>query len=91
MIEAVIANRASTLTFDARNVEFRDTKTGKNVGVRVKTDQGKVITFWSSNADEVTEHIDGAEPHVFRVVPGTQVLEDGSLIPGDSKAKGFWD
>lgn len=76
------------LTFNIANVETKPSKTG-NVGFKATTDQGKVITFWSSNMDSVVEPVDGKEDE-FRVIPGTQVTEEGSLIPKDRTANGFW-
>lgn len=74
------------LTFLKSNVEGRASKNG-NVGFRVETEQGKTITFWKSNMDLVVEAIN---EDTLRVIPGTQILENGSLIPRTAIAGDFW-
>lgn len=64
-------------------------KTG-NVCYRYTCANGKVISFWSSNADQVVEAIDDKGNH--QVIAGTQILDDGSLIPSDKRSTGsVWD
>lgn len=76
-----------TLTFNISSVEAKASKTG-NVGFRVTTDQGRVVTFWSSNMDQVVEAVD--ESGNFQIIPGTRLADDGGLIPKDSSQGGFW-
>lgn len=86
LVEQAISQDTSTLTFNIASVETKVSKTGK-VGFRATTDQGTVITFWSSNMDQVVEPTD--EEGNFRVVPGTSVSQEGSLIDKDA-ATSFW-
>lgn len=74
------------ITFKVADVETKASKTG-NVGYRVKSSDGKVITFWSSIMDKVVEEID---EETYRVIPGTQITDEGSLIPRDNISGGFW-
>ena len=74
-------------TFNIAKVEAKASRTG-NVGFRVTTDQGRVITFWSTNMDAVVEALD--DNGNFRVVPGTRIADDGGLIPKDASQGGFW-
>lgn len=76
------------LTFNLKDVEVRASKTG-NVGYRVKTDQGKVITFWDSTMDEVIVETNATRGD-YAVAPGVTVTEDGGLIPKGTQANGFW-
>lgn len=75
------------LTFNISSVEAKASKSG-NVGFRVTTDQGRVITFWSSNMDAVVEALDDDGNH--QVIPGTRIADDGGLIPKDASQGGFW-
>ncbi len=77
-----------SLTFSEKAVETKPSKNG-NVGFKVTTDQGKVVTFWKSNMDTVIEVVDEAKG-LYKVIPGTQITEDGALISADSKSNGFW-
>jgi hypothetical protein len=86
LVEQAISQDSSILTFNISSVETRVSKTGK-VGFRATTDQGTVVTFWSSNMDQVVEPTD--DNGNFRVVPGTKVSQEGSLIDKDA-AKDFW-
>ena len=95
-------SQLSQLTFNISNVEsVTKTKSGKpistgNVGLKVKTNEGDVITFWSSNMDEVVEPTDNKGN--YRVVPGTRLAPekdtDGNptlgLISKDSAKGGIW-
>jgi hypothetical protein len=74
-------------TFNIANVEAKASRTG-NVGFKVTTDQGRVITFWSSTMDTVVEALD--DNGNFRVIPGTRMADDGGLIPKDATQGGFW-
>jgi len=74
-------------TFNIANVEAKASRTG-NVGFKVLTDQGRVITFWSSTMDTVVEALD--DNGNFRVIPGTRMADDGGLIPKDATQGGFW-
>lgn len=76
-----------TLTFNISAVEAKASKTG-NVGFKVTTDQGRTVTFWSSNMDAVVEATDDAGN--FQVIPGTRLADDGGLIPKDASQGGFW-
>ena len=87
LLEEAISQDSGILTFNISSVETKVSKTGK-VGFRATTDQGTVITFWSSNMDQVVEPTD--DNGNFRVVPGTKVSQEGSLIDKDA-AKGFWE
>lgn len=87
LVEQAISQESEILTFNISSVETKVSKTGK-VGFRATTDQGQVVTFWSSNMDQLVEPTD--DNGNFRVVPGTKVSQEGSLIPKDS-AKGFWE
>lgn len=87
LVEQAFSQDPSALTFNISSVETRVSKTGK-VGFRATTDQGTVVTFWSSNMDQVVEPTD--DNGNFRVVPGTKVSPEGSLIDKDA-AKGFWE
>jgi hypothetical protein len=75
------------LTFNISSVEAKASKSG-NVGFRVTTDQGRVVTFWSSNMDAVVEALDDDGNH--QVIPGTRIADDGGLIPKDASQGGFW-
>ena len=86
LVEQAISQESEILTFNISSVETKVSKTGK-VGFRATTDQGTVVTFWSSNMDQLVEPTD--DNGNFRVVPGTKVSQEGSLIPKDS-AKRFW-
>ena len=82
-------NSESCLTFNKVNMEIRNAETTGNVGFRVTTDQGQVITFWSSNVDQVVEELDNNGN--CRVLPGTGISKDGGLIPADRVSTGgFW-
>jgi hypothetical protein len=89
---ADLATQASasveTLQFNIENVEVRVSKTG-NTGFRATCDNDTVITFWSSNMDQVVEQLDNEGN--YRVLPGTRVSDDGGLIPKDARQGGFWD
>lgn len=78
----------SGLTFNIADVESKISKTG-NVGYRVTLANKQVVTFWSKNLDQVIESIDDEGNH--RVIAGTRITDDGSLIPKDAKSGGFWD
>ena len=75
------------LTFNISDVEAKASKSG-NVGFRVTTDQGRVVTFWSSNMDAVVEALDDDGNH--QVIPGTRIADDGGLIPKDASQGSFW-
>ncbi len=77
------------LTFNIKDVESKISPKTRNVGYRVTLDNGQVVTFWSSNLDQVIEAIDDKGNH--RVIAGTRITDDGSLIPKDAKSGGFWD
>ena len=79
----------SQLTFNINNVESKASPVTGNVGFRVKTEEGKVITFWLSNMDEVVELTD-EKAGLYTVIPCTRVAEDGGLIPKTANAGGFW-
>ena len=70
-------SKLGQLTFNISDVEtVTHTKSGKpistgNVGLKVKTSEGKVITFWSSNMDSVVEPTDNKGN--YRVIPGTRL------------------
>ena len=89
---ADLASQASasvdTLSFNISNVEVKMSKTG-NTGFRATCDNGEVVTFWSSNMDQVVEMLD--DNGNYRVLPGTRVSDDGGLIPKDARQGGFWD
>lgn len=78
----------ATSTFNIENVEVKMSTTG-NTGFRATCDNGTVITFWSSNMDQVVELLDNNGN--YRVLPGTRVADDGGLIPKDARQGGFWD
>jgi hypothetical protein len=67
-------------------LETRRSKTG-NIGYRVTTDQGRVVTFWSSTRDLCLETDEDGN---CSLLPGTTITDDGSLIPPGSKSS-FWD
>ena len=80
------------LTFDINKegtVETKASKTG-NVGYRIKTDQGKVVTFWETTMDEVIEAVD-EEKGLYQVKAGVTITEDGSLIAAGKSSNGFWN
>ena len=77
------------LTFFTKDCEFKASTKNSNVGVRVTTASGKVVTFWSSNADEVVELID-EKTGQYSVMEGTRIADDGGLIPASAKSGGFW-
>jgi hypothetical protein len=77
-----------TSQFNIENVEVKTSKTG-NTGFRATCDNGTVITFWSSNMDQVVELLDNNGN--YRVLPGTRISDDGGLIPKDARQGGFWD
>jgi hypothetical protein len=54
-----------------------------NHGYVVKTDQGDIVSFWASNRDDIWETDDDG---VCTLIPGTKMLEDGSLIPGNASS-----
>lgn len=78
---------AGLLTFSIEKVEVKPSKAGQ-VGFRATCDDGTVVTFWESTADQVVEETSQGR---FRVLPGVDVAADGGLIPAASKSKGFWD
>ncbi len=90
---AELASQASasvdTLTFNISNVEVKMSSTG-NCGFRATCDDGTVVTFWSSNMDEVVEQLD--DNGNYRVLPGTKISDrDGGLISDEkSRQGGFW-
>jgi hypothetical protein len=89
LVEQVKRQATSDLTFNIDDVETKISKSG-NVGVRVKCSNGTIITFWSTNMDQVVEAID--DDGTYQVIAGTKVLDDGSLIPADAASTGkFWD
>lgn len=83
------------LTFNLADAECKASASG-NVGFKVKTNQGKVITFWTSTADATVKALDDAGN--FQVIAGTRLAEeklpDGTiaygLIPKESASNGFW-
>jgi hypothetical protein len=83
-----VSAATETLTFNIENVEVKASKTG-NTGFRATCDNGTVITFWSSNMDQVVELLDNNGN--YRVLPGTRTSDDGGLIPKDARQGGFWD
>ena len=89
---ADLASQASastdTLTFNISDVEVKMSKTG-NTGFRATCSDNTVITFWSSNMDQVVELLD--DNGNYRILPGTRVSDDGGLIPKDARQGGFWD
>jgi hypothetical protein len=88
-------SKLNQLTFNISKVASVPTSTG-NVSFKVETTEGKVITFWSSNMDEVVEPTDNEGN--YRVIPGTRLaeetLKDGTpalgLIPKGSAKGGIW-
>jgi hypothetical protein len=74
---------AGLLTFSIENVETKVSKSGQ-VGFRATCDSGEVITFWASIIDRVVDEI---VPCKYRLKPGVDVAEDGSLMPPE---EGFW-
>jgi len=88
-------SKLNQLTFNISSVASVPTSTG-NVSFKVETAEGKVITFWSSNMDEVVEPTD--DKGNYRVVPGTRLaeetLKDGTqafgLIPKGAAKGGIW-
>lgn len=87
-LAAQASNAVDTLTFNIENVEVKMSKTG-NTGFRATCDNGTVVTFWSSNMDQVVELLD--DKGNYRVLPGTRVADDGGLIDKDARQGGFWD
>lgn len=84
------------LTFNLANAECKASANG-NVGFKVKTDQGKVITFWTSTADATVKALDDAGN--FQVIAGTglaaEVLPDGTTAYGlidksSTSRNSFW-
>jgi hypothetical protein len=79
-----------TLTFNISSVQAKAFKTG-NVGFRVTTDQGTVVTFWSSTMDQVVEALDDAGN--FQVIPGVRLAkdDDGSFgLIDPSRSTSIW-
>lgn len=81
-------------TFNVADVETRVAQRTGNVGMRVTCASGKVITFWSSNMDQVVKVLD-EDKGLYGIVPGTQMSFDKddevySLIPAGSSSGGFW-
>lgn len=74
------------LTFHISEVETKRSRTG-NIGYRVTTDQGRVITFWRTTRDLC---IETDEEGNCSLIPGTTVANDGGLIPSGTQS-GFWD
>lgn len=66
-------------------LETKRSKTG-NIGYRVTTDQGRVVTFWSTTRDLCLET---DEEGNCTLIPGTTITEDGSLIPPGTQSS-FW-
>lgn len=66
-----------TATFSINDLEGTLTK-GNKVAYKAKTSDGKVITFWEKNTNDVVEATN-AEETEFRVKPGVQYgeTEDG--------------
>ena len=88
LVKQAQMNSESSLTFNKADLEIQVASNG-NVGFRVTTDQGQVITFWSSNVDQVVEELDNIGN--CRVLPGTGISRDGGLIPADRvSTSGFW-
>ena len=87
--------KLNQLTFNISKVDSVPTSTG-NVSFKVETEEGKIVTFWSSKMDEVVEPTD--DKGNYRVVPGTRLaaetLKDGTaafgLIPKGSAKGGIW-
>jgi hypothetical protein len=67
-------------------LETRRSKTG-NIGYRITTDQGRVVTFWSTTRDLCLQTDEDGN---CSLLPGTTITDDGSLIPPGSKSS-FWD
>jgi hypothetical protein len=95
MLQKEALGQLAQQTFNIANVEAKASKSG-NVGYKVVTDQGKVITFWASTLTSCIEAVD--DNGNFRVVPGTRLAEetlpDGTpalgLVPKDAAQGGFW-
>lgn len=87
---AAIAAKRLTETDKTFNIDACETKVSKlnNVGFRAVLADGSTVTFWSSNMDRVVEAID--DNGNFRIITGTTITDDGSLIPKDSASSGFW-
>ena len=66
------------LTFHISDVETKRSKTG-NVGYRVTTDQGRVITFWRTTRDLC---IETDEEGNCSLISGTTVADDGGTPEG---------
>jgi hypothetical protein len=89
LVEQVKRQATEGLSFNIENVETKVSKSG-NVGVRAECTNGTIITFWSTNMDQVVEAID--DNGTYQVIAGTKVLDDGSLIPSEKASTGkFWD
>lgn len=87
LTESIQRKSTEGLSFNIADVESKISKSG-NVGYRVTLANGQVVTFWSSNVDQVIEAIDDKGNH--QVIAGTRITDDGSLIPKDAEKGGFW-
>lgn len=77
------------LTFSIGNVTTKAAKSGTNVGYRAVTDQGKVVTFWTTTMDDCVEELDAIKG-LYQVKAGVTITDDGSLIAPGKGSKGFW-
>ena len=82
--------KSQDLTFFVKDCEFKTSEKSNNTGARVTTGGGKVITFWSSNMEDVVELID-AKTGQYCVAAGVRIAEDGGLIPANAEKGGFWN
>ena len=88
-IDETINDESLELTFTLSEVITDKTRwavsksNNGNHGFVVKTDDGTVVSFYQSNRDDIWETDDDG---VCTLIPGTKMLEDGSLIPGNSSS-----
>ena len=90
MVDERIINKESLeLTFTLSEVYDDPTRwaisesSNGNHGYVVKTDQGTIVSFYLSNRDDIWETDDDG---MCTLIPGTKMLEDGSLIPANASS-----
>lgn len=92
LVKTKLDSTVNGLTFSLADLEIGEPSKSGNIGFRVTCDNGKKVSFWSSNMENVVEETSEGN---FRVLPRTRFSEEDEfgyfgLIPENSKNGGYW-
>lgn len=76
LVKELVDSREGKLTFSIGNVSRSLTSTG-NVRLKAVCDNGKVVSFWSSNMDELITETDPSG--LYEVQPGVTTFFDNQI------------